>query len=57
MTVVSIVVKNSQLPVLSIDPNVHTGAFLTGFYYHFDHPEQYQTMVLPVKKTVNSFDL
>ena len=26
-----------------------TRAFLTGFYCHFDHPEQYQTMLLPVK--------
>ena len=28
---VAIEVKTSQLPVLTVDPNVHTGAFLTGF--------------------------
>ena len=39
----------SQLPVLTVDPHVHTGAFLTGFYCNFDHPEQYQTILLPVK--------
>ena len=33
------------------DRNMHTGAFLTGFYCHFDHPEQYQTMLLPVKNS------
>ena len=34
-------VQISQLPVLTVDPHVHTytGAFLTGFYCHFDHPE------------------
>ena len=37
---VAIEVKISQLPVLNVDPNVHTGAFLTGFYCHFDHPEK-----------------
>ena len=46
---VAVEVKTSQLPVLTVDPNVHTGAFLTGFYCHFDHPEQHQS------KTVNSF--
>ena len=45
---IAVEVKTSQLPVLTVDPNVHTGAFLTGFYCHFDHPEQYQTMLLPV---------
>ena len=45
-----IVVKISQLTVLTVDPDVHTtGAFLTGFYCHFDHPQQYKTMLLPVK--------
>ena len=44
-------VKTSQLSVLTVDPNVHTGAFFTGFYCHFDHPEQYQTMLLPVKNS------
>ena len=44
-------VKTSQLPVLTVDPNVHTGTFLTGFYCHFGHPEQYQTMILPVKNS------
>ena len=39
----------TQLPVLTVDPNVHTEAFFTGFYCNFDHPEQYQTMLLPVK--------
>ena len=43
------VVKISQLTVLTVDPNVHTGALLTGFDCHFDHPEQYHTMLLPVK--------
>ena len=38
------VVKTTQLAVLSVDPNVHTGAFVTGF-----DCEQYQTMLLPVK--------
>ena len=46
---VAIVVKISQLPILTVDPNVHTGAFLTVFYCNFDHPEQYQIMLLPVK--------
>ena len=50
---VAVEVKTSQLPVLTVDPNVHTGAFLTGFYCHFDHPEQYQTMLLQ-SKTVDS---
>ena len=45
----SAVVKMSQLTVWSVDLNVHTGALLTGFYYHFDHPQQYKTMLLPVK--------
>ena len=35
--------------VLTVDPNVHTVSFLTGFYCHFDHPQQYLTMLLPVK--------
>ena len=39
---VAVEVKTSQLPVLTVDPNVHTGAFLTGFYCHFDHPERRQ---------------
>ena len=42
-------VKISQLTVLTVDPNVHTAAFLTGFYCHFDHPQQYKTMLLPVR--------
>ena len=46
---VAIVVKTSELPVLTVDPYVHTGAFLTCFYCNFDHPEQYKTMLLPVK--------
>ena len=46
---IAIVVKTSQLTGLTVDPNVHTGAFLTGFYCHFDHPQQYKTMLLPVK--------
>ena len=46
---VAIVVKISQLPVLIVDPNVHAGLFLTGFYYHFDHLQQYKTMLLPIK--------
>ena len=46
---VAIVVKISQLPVSTVDPNVHTGAFFTGFYCHFDHPEQHKTKLLPVK--------
>ena len=29
----------------------HLGAFFTGFYCHFDHPEQYQTILLPVKNS------
>ena len=37
---IAVEVKISQLPVLTVDPNVHTGAFLTAFYCHFDHPEQ-----------------
>ena len=41
---VAVVVKTSQLPVLAVDPNVHTGAFLTGVYCHFDHPQQYKTI-------------
>ena len=46
---VATVVKTSQLPVLTVDPNVHTGAlYLTGFYRHFDNPQQYKTMLLPV---------
>ena len=54
--VIAVEVKISQLPVLTVDTNVHTGAFLTAFYCHFDHPEQYQTMLLQVKnKTVDSF--
>ena len=53
---VAVEVKSSQLPVLTVDPNVHTGAVLTGFYCHFDHPEQYQTMFLPVKNGTH-FDL
>ena len=44
-----LVFKTSQLPVLTVDPNVHTRVFLTGFYCNFDHPEQHQTMLLPVK--------
>ena len=48
---VAVEVKTSQLPVLTVDPNVHTGAFLTGFYCHFDHPEQHQAMLLPVKNS------
>ena len=44
-------VKTSQLPVLTVDPNVHMGAFLTALYCHFDDPEQYQTMLLPVKNS------
>ena len=43
------VVKVSQQPVLTVDPNVHTGAFWTRFYYHFEHPQQYQTMLKSVK--------
>ena len=33
---VAIVAKANQLTVLTVDSNVHTGAFLTGFY----HPQQ-----------------
>ena len=44
-------VKISQLTVLTVDPNVHTGAFPTAFYCHFDHPQQNKTMQLPVKST------
>ena len=49
---VTVEVKTSQLPFLyiyfvyTVDRNVHTGAFLTAFYCHFDHPEQYQTILL-----------
>ena len=32
---IAVEVKTSQLPVLTVDPNVHTGAFLTAFYCHF----------------------
>ena len=56
-TLVAFVVKTSQLTVLTVDPNVHTGAFLTGFYCHFDHPEQYQTMLLTSQKWLTDFDL
>ena len=42
-------VSKASYYVLTVDPNVHTGVVLTGFYCHFDHPEQYQTMLLPVK--------
>ena len=49
---VAVEVKISQLPCFTVDPNVHT--FLTAFYCHFDYPDQYQTMLLPVKR-VNSF--
>ena len=45
---IAVEVKISQLPVLTVDPNVHTGAFLTAFYCHFD---QYKTMLLPVKNS------
>ena len=38
-------------PGLAVDPNVQTGEFLTGFYCNFDHPEQHQTMLLPVKNS------
>ena len=35
---------------LTVDPNVHTWAFLTGFDCNFDHTQQYKTMlILPVK--------
>ena len=43
--------QNQQLPVLTVELNAHTGAFFDGFYCHFDHPEQYQTMLLPVKNS------
>ena len=46
---VALVVKISKLPVLTVDPNVHTEIFFTGFDCHFDHPQQYKTMFLPVK--------
>ena len=48
---VAVEVKTSQLTVLPVDPKVHTGTFLTGFYCHCDHPEQYQIMLLPVKNS------
>ena len=43
--------QNQSTAFFTVDPNVHTGAFLTAFYCHFDHPEQYQTMLLPVKNS------
>ena len=36
---VAVEVKTSQLPVLTVQSNVHTGAYLTGFYCNFDHPD------------------
>ena len=51
---IAVEVKISQLTVLTVltvDPNVHTGTFLTAFYCHLDHPEQYQTMLLPDKNS------
>ena len=50
-------VKTSQLPVLTVEPTVHTGAFVTDFYCHFDHPEHYQTMLLTSQKRTTCFDL
>ena len=52
-------VKTSQLPVLTIDPNVHTGAFLTGFDCHFDHPQQYnlQDDAFASHKWLTHFDI
>ena len=47
--------KSVNCPALTVDRNVHTGAFLTGFYSHLDHLQQYQTMLLPVKNGSCSF--
>ena len=46
---VAVVVKITQLPVLTVDQDVHTGSFFNGFYCHFDHPQQYKTMFSPDK--------
>ena len=44
-------VKISQLTgfFFTVDPTVHTGAFMTGFDCHLDHPQQYKIMLLPHK--------
>ena len=38
----------NRLPVLTVNPNEHTGAF----WMVFNHPEQYKTMLLPVKDSM-----
>ena len=51
---VAVEVKISQLLILTVDSNVHAGAFLTGFYCHFDHLQQYKTIS---QKQSTHFDL
>ena len=54
---VAIEVKISELPVLTVHPNVHTGAFLIDLYCHFDHPEQLQDNAFTSQKRLTHFDL
>ena len=45
----------NQSTDLMVGPNVHTGGILTGIYPHFDHPEQYLTMLLTSQKRSTVF--